>query len=82
MPRESLLYEPNLTVSSFLRMFEFFYSKGDSGGPLMKEYSDGDNVPYRYLVGLTSFGAKCGTAGSPGVYTKITSYLDWINETI
>jgi secreted trypsin-like serine protease len=49
----------------------------------MKEHNDAKNIPYLYLVGLTSFGYKpCGTVGFPGVYTKVTSYLEWINEYI
>jgi len=46
---------------------------GDSGGPLI--HNDGSNT----LIGLTSFGIALGCErGWPGVFTRVTSYLDWI----
>ncbi|XP_001648544.2 serine protease easter [Aedes aegypti] len=52
--------------------------RGDSGGPLTREYG-----LVNYLVGVVSFGAyKCGTSNHPGVYTNVGNYLDWIEETM
>nr|ANJ42865.1 hemolymph proteinase 6 [Antheraea pernyi] len=51
--------------------------QGDSGGPLA--LASGDNL-YR-LVGVTSFGRGCG-ATIPGVYTRIASYIDWIESVV
>ncbi|CAF1104718.1 unnamed protein product [Rotaria sordida] len=49
--------------------------QGDSGGPLMMFTSSKQWV----IVGLTSFGHGCAQPGFSGVYTRITTYLDWIN---
>ncbi|MGD8846883.1 MAG: trypsin-like serine protease, partial [Desulfobacteraceae bacterium] len=49
---------------------------GDSGGPLMVKGSDGDLE----LLGIVSFGSDqgCATGTLPGVYTRVSRYLDWI----
>nr|KAF6460854.1 plasminogen activator, tissue type [Molossus molossus] len=49
--------------------------QGDSGGPLvcMK-----DN--HMTLVGIISWGLGCGQKDVPGVYTKVTNYLNWIQD--
>ena len=47
--------------------------QGDSGGPLLFT-TDGED----YLAGLVSFGAGCARPNFPGVYTRVSGYLDWI----
>lgn len=47
-------------------------SQGDSGGPLMYHSSRWQ------VVGIVSWGHGCGGPSTPGVYTKVTSFLDWI----
>ena len=48
----------------------------DSGSPLMSRKGS-----MYTLAGVTSFGSKkCGDPHKPGVYTRITSYLDWIHS--
>lgn len=54
--------------------------EGDSGGPLMMHDKYG---PPFVLIGVTSFGANnCGQGATPGVYTKVAHYMDWILEKI
>ncbi|XP_046550548.1 plasma kallikrein-like [Haliotis rubra] len=50
---------------------------GDSGGPLM--CPDGDKW---VLYGVVSRGNGCGRAQSPGVYTNVPQYVDWIMSQI
>lgn len=51
--------------------------QGDSGGPLVRV------VDNRYeLVGIVSFGYGCGQPSAPGVYTRVASYIDWINANL
>ncbi|XP_063951241.1 uncharacterized protein LOC129256860 isoform X8 [Lytechinus pictus] len=52
---------------------------GDSGGPLACEGDDGR----WHLIGITSYGnLGCGDPGFPGVYTRVSSFLDFISDTI
>ncbi|XP_066587682.1 transmembrane protease serine 9-like [Prorops nasuta] len=52
---------------------------GDSGGPLTVIKSNGEVE----LVGIVSWGIEpCGTKGAPSIFTKVSSYIDWIQKTI
>jgi secreted trypsin-like serine protease len=49
--------------------------QGDSGGPLAIQ------VDGRWtLGGITSWGNGCASPGFPGLYTRVTAYLDWIRS--
>lgn len=51
---------------------------GDAGGPLMWPKEN-----QFYLMGIVSYGfISCGEANRPGVYTRVTSFVDWIVEKI
>lgn len=51
--------------------------RGDSGGPLV--YGEPGS---QWLVGITSYGhERCATAGVPAVYTRVDSYLGWLEQT-
>ncbi|XP_064115567.1 trypsin alpha-3-like [Macrobrachium nipponense] len=51
--------------------------QGDSGGPLMiltgKTWS---------MIGIVSFGIGCAEVGYPGVYTRVSSYKQWILDSV
>jgi len=49
---------------------------GDSGGPLFVEGSDGSDLQ----VGVVSFGEGCARSEYPGVYSRVSTYYDWIRR--
>jgi len=51
---------------------------GDSGGPLFYENDEGRS----FLVGVVSFGTVTCDSSLPGVYTRISSFVPWIYDTI
>ncbi|XP_034834258.1 CLIP domain-containing serine protease B4-like [Maniola hyperantus] len=56
--------------------------RGDSGGPLMREVRENYKSNW-FLYGITSFGPRmCGQAGVPGVYTRVSAYMDWIRDAV
>jgi HGF/MSP/plasminogen-like protein len=50
---------------------------GDSGGPLVCPDESGEG---HTLFGIISWGQHCGYANKPGVYVRVSHYLDWIND--
>lgn len=55
--------------------------QGDSGGPLM--YGKPSNTSFNfYQIGVVSYGYKCAEIGYPGVYTRVTEFLDWIQNNL
>lgn len=50
---------------------------GDSGGPMMASVHGS-----WYLIGVVGFGPPCGKTLLPGVYARVTSYMDWIEDNL
>lgn len=50
--------------------------QGDSGSPMVHR-----NDSVFTVVGIVSFGISCGSS-FPGVYTRVASYIDWIENII
>jgi len=53
---------------------------GDSGGPIQIIHS---NYTCMYTqIGVTSFGRFCGEKHLPGVYTRVSKYISWIEPIV
>lgn len=51
----------------------------DAGGPLIY----GNTVDHKYqLTGVASFGISCKEPQFPAVYTRVSSYIDWIEKIV
>lgn len=50
--------------------------QGDSGGPLLVQ------LPNRrwVIVGIVSWGLRCGEKDHPGIYTRVNKYISWVVE--
>merc|ERR1711868_16930 len=52
--------------------------QGDSGGPLVVPKSKSDDTAIIY--GVVSWGAGCASPDLPGVYARVTKFIDWIKK--
>lgn len=55
---------------------------GDSGGPLIHTTSGNDGSTASTLVALVSWGRGCAVDNNPGVYTRLSSFRDWIRRVV
>lgn len=55
--------------------------KGDSGGPLMMPIQQNKTTRV-YQLGIVSWANGCGRENSPGIYTRIGHYVDWIKHRV
>ncbi|CAH1103086.1 unnamed protein product [Psylliodes chrysocephalus] len=53
---------------------------GDSGGPLV--ITKNGNMCQFFVVGITSFGRLCGKRNTPAIYTRVSEYIDWIEQRV
>ena len=49
---------------------------GDSGGALFLPAGEGRPLPV--AIGIVSWGVGCGLPDTPGVYTRVSAYTDWL----
>lgn len=54
--------------------------QGDSGGPMYRIDRDENHITA--LTGITSWGVGCGLASYPGIYTRVASYIRWIQANL
>jgi secreted trypsin-like serine protease len=71
-------YNPELMLCSGYEEGGRDTCQGDSGGPLVCPTFNGVWIQY----GITSFGYECARRGNPGISTRVSRYIDWIEENI
>ncbi|XP_047532246.1 serine protease snake-like [Vanessa atalanta] len=61
--------------------------QGDSGGPLqslipLKHPRSGLKWNLHHIIGVTSFGFGCARKDTPSVYTRVASFIGWIEQIV
>lgn len=56
--------------------------QSDSGGPLRWVQALPNGTRVQTLAGIVSFGNGCARSEAPGVYTRVSGFAEWINETV
>lgn len=53
---------------------------GDSGGPFVVS---ANNMKHYFQIAVVSYGpTRCGTEGLPGIYTRVSPYIQWILDSM
>ncbi|PTL76207.1 serine protease [Vitiosangium sp. GDMCC 1.1324] len=73
--KEGISIDPKAMLGAGYRQGGKDSCQGDSGGPFV--FKNGNNY---VLQGIVSFGVGCARPGLPGVYTRVSSYISWINQ--
>ncbi|XP_060804488.1 transmembrane protease serine 9-like [Amyelois transitella] len=61
--------------------------QGDSGGPLQikmplpTDVTDSEGSMH-FVIGIIPFGVGCAHPNLPGVYTRVSSFIDWIEQNV
>ncbi|XP_053611403.1 tryptase-like isoform X2 [Plodia interpunctella] len=58
--------------------------QGDSGGPLQVKIPLPTNKEgqMHYVLGVISFGIGCAYPNLPGIYTRVSTFIDWIEDNV
>ena len=68
-----------LSMISWQFKLNIDYRQGDSGGPLWRLSARGGRK-IAVQIGIISRGQKCARINRPGIYTKISSFTEWIRN--
>ncbi|KOX72340.1 Serine protease snake [Melipona quadrifasciata] len=71
---------PSMICAGDPRGWEKDTCQGDSGGPLQILHPE--NECLFQLLGITSFGLGCAIPNTPGIYTRVSHYLNWIEDNV
>ncbi|MBV8848312.1 MAG: serine protease [Methylobacteriaceae bacterium] len=56
--------------------------QGDSGGALIQDQNQSGGASRKVAIGVVSFGTGCARKDEYDVYTRVSSYIDWIAATV